>query len=413
MSYTLGQVTVDQLTLVSISTGREQDISGQAVVLSLYEDIMSPSIVVEVTVLDGIGLLRTFPIVGSEWLDVQFTTPGRQGYKVRLQVYEVNNISTNDNQTAYSYTIRAISEEAVASAAQHIERAYKDPIDATVKDILTTNLKTKKTLFYEQTKGPQHIVFPRKTPFAAIEILRRRAVSQTRPSATYLFFENRYGYNFQTLEEIAEKNKGAIGDKIWTRYNILNDVNQNALGFHAILSYSIGRQFNMINSIAAGGLYNVHESYDMIKKSIKTTEYRLEQFNEFAQPEDNGVSPFTPEIYNKYGKTTQRRMFNIGDSSRPDTYLNDTQGKRLGYNAIHHNNQVTIHSYGDSSVSVGDVVTVDIKKTESTTKKVVQPEPLAAGNYIVGQAHHCIQFSSGKPLHTLTFTAIRGTYTEI
>lgn len=409
----LGDVNVKKLELSSADGKSKLDIIPQTLQISIFEDFMSPTVLMDVYIIDAIGLLKTFPVIGEEIIDVQFETPGRKPYEIKLRVFEVTLGSAADNQTQQSFVIKCCSEEMFQNAIGTLEKGYKDTIDNIVKDIVTNNLKSKKSFFYEQTKGIQNITFIRKEPFEGIEMLRKRAASQKNLSSSYFFFENRYGYNFNTLEGLYDQNKKNIGDKIFTRYVTLPE-NQDPQGFRTILSYNIGRQFNMINSLTLGSLMGYHETFDILKKEFKKKKYTISEFPEFKSPETSGssVPPFGQNTIQKYGKDPAVRYYNISNSDMPDTYLNDFLMKKIAYTGIQLNGSIDIYCYGDSELSAGDVIEIKLPKTDGTTKKQPSEEPLTNGNYVVTKIHHSIQFSSNAPKHTITMSCVRGSYRQ-
>lgn len=409
----LGDVEIKKLEISSVSGGKKLDIIPQTLQLSIFEDFMSPSMMADVYIIDAIGLLRTFPIIGEEFIDIEFNTPQRKPFKAKFRIFEVVLGSAADNQTQQSYCLKCCNEESFESAVGTIEKGYKNTIDNIVKDIVTKDLKSKKPLFFESTKGIQNITFIRKAPFEAIDMLRKRAASKENTSASYFFFENRYGFNFNTLEGLYDKNKKNIGDKVFTR-NVILPENQQPEGFRTILSYNIGRQFNMINSLTLGSLNAYHETFDILRKEFKTKKYSISEFPEFKSPETSGtsVSPFGPDTIQKYGTTPATRYYNISNSDLPDTYLNDFLVKKIAYTGIQLNGSIDIYCYGDSEISAGDVVTIKLPKTDGTTKKQPQEEPLQNGNYVVARTHHSIQFSTGEPKHTITCTLMKGSYKQ-
>lgn len=411
-SYQLGDVDVTKIT-VTPSGGKPFNILPQIMELSLYEDVLTPYRVLEISVIDAIGLLRTLPIIGEEEVELEFQVPGREKHNAKFKIVEVVVGSASDNQTKLAYKLVCMSPEVFTDSVKNVEKGYKKTIDEIVKSILTDELKTTKKLFYEQSKGVQEIVFTRKSPFQAIDFLRKRAISQKYTSSLYFFFENKYGYNFNTLEGMMDINKKSIGDKIYTRHVILNDENQNPQGFRQILSYNVGRQFNMVSSMSLGALNAVHQTFDILKKEFKQKKYTISDFPEFKNAEESGaVSPFGQKTISEYGKEVANYYYNISNSAMPDTYLNDNLVKKIAFASIQLNGSIDIHAYGDSNMTIGDVFTLKIPKTDGKTKQTVQPEPLQTGNYIITKMNHNIQFSSGRPKYMITFTGIRGIYSQ-
>jgi len=410
--FQLGDVEVKKIT-ISKPSGEKMDISSQIVMISLYEDILCPYLIMDVEIRDSIGLLRTFPIIGEEIIELEFNTPGRKEYKTKLRVYTVEMGVASDTQTTQGYTLKCISQEVFKDAIVNVEKGYKDNIHNMIADIIRNVLKSKKNIVHEPSKGIQHFAFTRKNPFEAINILRKRAASQEHVTGGYYFFENKYGYNFNTLEGLMDNNKSHIGDKIFTRHQITTDNFQNPEEYRQILSYSVGTQFNTVSSLQLGALKGNHETFDILKKEFKQNPYTIHDFSKFKTAEKSGaVAPFGTDTIKEFGSDTAIFYYNISNSDMPDTYLNDTLMKKIAFTGIHLYGQIDLYCYGDSEMTIGDVITLKIPRTDGTTKRVPSEEPLQNGNYIVTKMNHEIQFSTGTPKHTMTFTCIRGVYKQ-
>lgn len=411
--YEFGDVDVTVCTLTKITTGTQFNILAQVAEFSVYEDIEAPGLYCEVLIRDGIGLLKTLPIVGEEWLDLTFTTPGRDPYTVRFHVYGIKDIAANPTQTIQNYTIMGVSEETFLSNSNLVEKGYNDTIDNIVRDILQNILKTQKTFTYEPTKGPQQIVFTRKSPWEAIDLVKKRACSANNASSSYFFYENKYGFNFNTLENLMVSNATKIGDKIFTRYTALSSDSTSQLGFRNIVDFKQGSQFDMIQSIRGGALNNIHQSFDLVKKTVTDKQYTLQDFSSFATADDTGaVSPFTTSNFQNYGTNPTVRFFSVEDSGKPETFIPDFLSKKIGYLATQVMGTIDIYVNGDSSISAGDVITIEVPKSDGLTRTSIDPEPLVGGNYLVAKIRHMIQIAHTKPKYTMIMTLIRGTYTQ-
>jgi hypothetical protein len=411
--YEMGDVDITVCTLTKITTGTQFNILAQVAEFSIYEDIEAPGLYCEILVNDGIGLLKTLPIVGEEWLDITFTTPGRDVYTARFHVYGIEGISSNPTQTVQTYTLKSVSEETFLSNSNLVEKGYNDTIDNIIRDIIQNILKTKKKFTYEPTKGPQQIVFTRRSPWDAIELVKKRACSANNASSSYVFFENKYGFNFNTIENLMVSNATKIGDKIFTRYTALSTDSTSQLGFRNIVDYKQGSQFDMIQSIRGGALNNAHQSFDLVKKAVTQKQYTLQDFSSFATADSKGgVSPFTTTNFQNYGSDPTVRFFSIEDSGKPETFIPDFLSKKIGYLSTQLMGTLDIHVNGDSSVSAGDVVTIEVPKTDGLSRTSIDPEPLVGGNYLVARVRHMIQVAHTKPKYTMIMTLIRGTYTQ-
>lgn len=411
--YESGDVDINTLTITPISGGQAQGILPQTISVSIFEDFIAPALYCEVLINDSIGMLKTLPIIGQEYLDIDFQTPQRANYKARFHIYQVADYRSDPLQQKAVYCLKGISQERIADSVGTVEKGYQQPIHSIVQDILQTSLNTTKKLFYEETKGVQQITFTRQSPFDAITMLRKRACSMKNQSSSFVFFENKYGFNFSTIENLMATNQSNIGDKIFIRYTATANIHQNPLNFRQIVAATTANQYNMLGALGAGALNIEHNTFDLLKKTIKTNKYRLPDFNQFSTPDAQGaVSPFTSTLNSMYGDSPALRLFNIEDSSKPDTFINDFMVDKLGFLATHLHGSVDIHVNGDSSVTIGDVITIQVPKVDGLTSSTIQPEPLTNGNFLVAKAHHYIQISAMKPKYTQSLNLMKGTYVQ-
>jgi hypothetical protein len=361
---------------------------------------------------DSVGLLHSFPITGSELLTIEFTTPGRESYKTILHTINVGEVQSNDNQTKHGYILKCISPEKLFDSINQVEKGYNTTIDMMIQDIIKCNLMSQKKLIYEPTRGVQLYVPPYTSPFKIIDSLRSRAGSTTNKSSSYLFFENKHGYNLNTLEYLMAKNTSAVGDKVFTAYTATAVELQAAVEFRTIHSYNIGRQFDIHGAMNIGALNNIHQSFDILTKTLTENTYTIDQFPQFSSTSDKGSSPFTPPLINKYGQSDAVKYFSVHDSAKPDTGIAEFLPQKIGFMSVALGSSISIYINGDSSVSAGDAIKIEIPVTSGLTRTQIEPEKLINGIYICKEVHHRIMISSATPKYTQSLTLIRGTYQQ-
>ena len=64
------------------------------------------------------------------------------------------------------------------------------------------HLSSKKKLYVEPSRGTKKLIFPNFSPFEAINMMKRQAVSAHDGSPTYMFFEDFKGYHFRSLSSM-------------------------------------------------------------------------------------------------------------------------------------------------------------------------------------------------------------------
>ena len=218
--------------------------SDQITSIDIYEDFNSPTLYAEISFDDRIGLINDFPIIGEELFEITFQTPGLSyPTTYKFNTFAVSDVQQQMNGKGYTYTLKCVSKEQLTQSNINISHSYNETINDIVDNIFNTFLKTEKIVNIDPCKGNETIVFPKVTPFVAIDIIRKRAVHPKYLSSSFVFFENQDGFNFKCIEQMMEDGKEKIGSKKFYYFsNGQKDKNTEALMFRSIIEYeNIGR----------------------------------------------------------------------------------------------------------------------------------------------------------------------------
>jgi hypothetical protein len=178
--------------------------------LNLFEDIYSSTISGEVVISDAMGLISSFLLNGTEFIQVQLskTQADTQFISRNYRVYKISKRVASDSGNYENYVINFCSEEFLLSEQYRISKTFKGTsISDIIKNILNNyvmvgNGKTKK-ISIESTKGVYDFVLPNKKIFETINWLSTYArPSSNNPGADMLFFENGLGYFFNSLQTL-------------------------------------------------------------------------------------------------------------------------------------------------------------------------------------------------------------------
>ena len=219
----LGALKTFQVVLKNVDSSVSVNITSQVIDFSIYEDIFSPTLYGDVTIKDATNLLNGepqlgntigFPIVGEEYIEVTYSVTGQDTVFRRFAVYAIKNISFDANLKVRNYILQFCSEENLIDATTLIQKSWKASISDMVKDVLenylrvndsTPNGKQKKIYRIQPTKGQQQIVVPRLSPLETLNLFARRSIAEKFfESGTYLFFENKNGFNFCDIEYLIQ-----------------------------------------------------------------------------------------------------------------------------------------------------------------------------------------------------------------
>ena len=209
MSLNLSQSTqfkIKDLTLIT-KLGNV-NIAGVYQEINIYDSMFMPCIRGEILIQDAIGLSSKLLLDGSEYLSMEILKGEESGpttFKKTFRIYKQSN-RENINQNSEIYILHFASEEMIFSEQKKVNQSF----NGTYTDIVNVILKkylgvtSKKLGSIENSKGLHTVIIPNLSPFDTMDWLSKRAVdSDSLPN--FLFFENKYGYNFVSLTELIKR----------------------------------------------------------------------------------------------------------------------------------------------------------------------------------------------------------------
>ena len=322
MSYA-GEFILEKCEIVACGDSRV-DVSKEMMQIDIYEDINSPLLQGSLVFTDNFGLTNTMPIIGQEILRLKIRTPsitsgGAFGEEkiIDRQFYinKVNSVkSINPNVQAVS--VDFISMEGIRNNRTIVDRILTGTYSDIAKQMLKSDLKTKKTVFVEESSGVKKIIANEKTPIDIILQCKREAVSKENGQPTYRFFETLTGFHFRSIQSM-------YADDAEQQYTIVEnettlDGRPNHIAeFARIRDHNINRNPDTMSGTVNGQFSSELTVHDKINKDIITT-----NFNYFDQFEPDTPS-FTINTY--HGK---------GANSMYSKTAYDQDGSNLGSKSI-------------------------------------------------------------------------------
>lgn len=407
-----GDVKIVSLDLYNSSRKNRLSILPQMLTFSVYEDLRAPTVYAEIQIRDSINIVQDFPIVGEEYIEIGFQTPGLAHPIIyKMAVVDVKNGETNLTATSSEYTLRCVSEEQLASSAKMVQVAQRETYGKVVFDIIKNDLESKKGIFIEQTKGMSGVVVPKLKPFAAIDYLRKMAVSSEYLSSGFVFFENQAGFNFRTVEGLIKTGSANINSRV---FNYIPDVTVskeiNANAQRNILKYEIVSRTDTVEKLQTGLLNTVTTGFDVVTKTLRDTVHQLDKdIKSFTTTDKKARSTVSQSMYSKYGSQPNDTFFMPFDSSKGTTYRDMSFSSRRAYSEMLEQTVVRIMIHGDTSIKAGDMITVHFPETAGTTGRKKDDE-FISGNYLVSRLRHIIA-NDPRPKHLITADIIKVGYT--
>ena len=401
-----GDVVLEALILKSEDGNREFDLLDHCKSIDIFESILSPAVFVELGIADAIGLYESFPIIGEEFVSIRFKTPGSKSAKYLMKVNQIMNKKVEQNGKMVTYTIQLMSPEVVRNSIRFVDKSYKKNISSLIKEIVADEIGTQKPISIEQTAGIEVGNVSRKTPFQVIDFLRRRAVSDRYKSSTFVFFENQRGYQFSTIERLIKEGREGIGDKEFF-FDDMRHKNYRNVTQRNIISYNQVTFADTVTRAKEGGVANEVGTFDMVTGAFNLKKYELADSFEKL---DKGGAPVNTSIMRKYGQTTTKRTIIPVSSDTSDARRQEKIGYTTLFSQAITQNICRIYIYGDSTITVGDVITCHLPSATSTDASKPNAR-LESGNYLVAKVRHII-INSDRPQHMCALELIKGNLLE-
>jgi hypothetical protein len=346
----------------------------------VYESIFTQNNICEIDVFDTDDAISQLPILGDETINFSFNPPGISPVNYTFALDKAELIDITGTQKGKQYILHGVGQETLQSKANYIQKSYNTDISSIIQDIHTTFLKATTALITEATDGVQKLIIPNLKPFDAIDMVRRRAVSSSNPSSTFLYFENAQGHNFKTIEGMA--NAGTVktfvhGDGIGS--SIFNNTYNNIIG------YSVPQIVSSTQRIAMGGL----------NQQVATYDHRTRQY--VSNPIQLALGSMNSGAFKAaYGATAGLFSMIPWDSLLSPTNITTSTPQQLAYLSNMMQCYINLKVNGDTTVMAGSTITLNIPEAITTTGTQAL-DPLISGDYLVSGINRNIGSVDVKP----------------
>jgi hypothetical protein len=416
-----GDVKFNKLVLHSID-GKTFDLRNDMIEMCIYEDIYAASTSGYIVFNDLDDLINTFPIVGHEILEVDAGAAGiPTTIKKKFQVYKVDKRTADNNKPAsQSYILRFISFETINNFKSSVSRSWKSAksVDI-VSDIYNDYIQYEdlKLLIVEDSLYTMDIVFPNLKPFDCINWLASRTLSREFKSANYLFFENRYGFNFRSLSSMVsqdvDKQSLVNVDSVNARddlHFILKPVEASedlghvgvdklAEDLRTVQALSIEKNFDVLDNLRNGMYSSKLITHDVFNKSWGENVFSyIDDFENLPhlENEDENVGQVVKMLASKtasgycLNETQRLKLFPMTPN------VNQWMMQRKSQLQQFQNIVVNIKVAGDPNRTVGTVVYLDLPSMiiPDVNARVKEQEKYYAGKYLITRLQHIFSDNS-------------------
>jgi len=418
------------------------------------------------------SMISDIPLQGGEQVEIKLKTKvDETEHTYQFVVFKIYARYLTDR--FQTYTLGLVSHEALANEMAMVGTTQEGLSSQVVINLLKDNLQTKKKVLVDRAKNTIKFQPGKKTPFSIIETLKMKTIcdegtsiqysssinssslkkvevqtggigkvedgqyKKMTGSAGYLFWENKEGYNFRSMDKLydtksdipTEKDTDPkVKNKPVATYKQQNT--QVAKDPRFVISHvEFEKEIDLLDKLRHGAYSSVICYYNYSTGSYEEYAYSLDdQFKEMSHlgPQD-GVAA-AQKMFSEYptrimsvlldhetwhdGETTASPEDKDGgtkDTAKfPDYQKFFTSQSIARFNSFN-NQQLQIKVPGNPSLKVGDLV--DIKIMNQTAEKKTPGKEWDAehsGKYLISKLNHA--FVPKKPMTETFLTLIRDVY---
>ena len=286
----LHDVDGTEYTLTKVVTG-----------FSYFESIFKPFVSGVINVADsGVNLIGTLPIQGGEKVTIRILDVEEEEYTFELYVWKVYNRQFTKNLQTYNLAL--VSREALYNEGVRLTEILNGTPDQITKKILTEFLKTEKEVNVESCKYKVNFFPNGKKAHNIIQTLAQKSVANTSSSAKgntdkttdkgktglsgdtkkssgtagYLFFENRDGFNFKSIDHYYSTGEDKFdGDPEVETYEV--KPNNDTKSRYVIENYGYTNEIDIIEQMRNGTYASHLVAYNFSTGFYEEYRYNLQE----------------------------------------------------------------------------------------------------------------------------------------
>ena len=330
-----GDIDIGEIVLVC-DNGFTALLKDIIVELNINEDIFSPFIYGELSLVDTNGLVRYAPILGAgeERLLITYNTPCTDPVQLEFVIYKVKDRSKLDRDSTEAYTLCFTTPEALKDKEQKIYKTFTGKTYSEyAKQIHGEYLKVEGGPELEVTPSNYITAFTSDgwTPFQCMKYMANRAVpkefSEFEFSRGYLFFRSFEKYEF--INVLTQMQQDPIAHYRYINNRMNPGISQFDLlsNFFSIESYVIKNDNDAILDTLNGKYGSTGIHYDPFHGTITESVFDDRYLNRVTQDATSRVEAERLRRYGQDRPTTGLTQYEISASYVYDNIENAEYGK--------------------------------------------------------------------------------------
>ena len=380
--------------VITQAGGVSVDVKNQVDGIVIYEDLYSPFISGTIFFKDSVDVPNLLGRPGATFVSLKLYTPSidkRYIIEGNFHIYKhANRVETGDR--VQKYEMHFISEESFLDEQTQISRNFSGDPQSIIKRIMRDAFDTGKALNYEESSTSLQYVSNFWTPSRNFKYIADNSYNKNN-NPSYMFFENRDGFNFLTMDHLAQKtsiqdfSKSNFMSEQRSTANPTSLVRNISMDYKSILQVNVDVVYDYLRDKESGIIKSNLVTHDLVTKKYKTNLYGLSALSPKLNPRIvypvafvSDVSPKIMSAIKGYGTFT----------TRDQTNLNYIQ-KRMTQIGAFESSKIEIEVFGRTDYTVGRKVNIDLNQMReilAAENSDAYLDKVLSGNYIISSIAH-------------------------
>jgi hypothetical protein len=291
-----GSVNIEEIRLFS-TTNTIIDLNEFLVECNLYEDVFSSHLYGDILLSDSRNIIDSLPILGEEFLNLTFFTPGFDSFKIKktFRVFRLSNRQIVKDNSTQLFVLHFASIELFYDTLLPLYRSFTGKITDVVQELFfdfvaesrnflinddgTSNLSTSNTplTITNDVANSVKFVSPGWSPFKCINWLASKSIPKEGLAKNFLFWESNKTFYFGSIEYLfkdAIENKNIVGVYSYSPNNNKNNKQRDiAKEMFTITEIEMVQTTDHIKNYTNGYLANRLITLDVYNKKYEFFDY--------------------------------------------------------------------------------------------------------------------------------------------
>jgi hypothetical protein len=391
-----GDVNIEKVKVIS-SNGFFQDITNQVIAIQVFEDLFSPFITGSLIVKDSLDLINLFPFVGEEFVELKISTPTLKApIEGKFYIFKMTDREMLGDRNVI-YELHFITQEALVDLNKRLSKTFSGRCSDIANTLMTdknVGLQLTRKLNIEETKNNTKFLSNFWNPVKCLNYVANTSLNKNN-SPSYVFFENRAGFNFVSLESLYTNND-VIQEFVFDNY-IRDDrkgggnIKNIEEDYRRIREIHIPTAFDYMDRIRSGVYGSKQYSHDLTTKRFGSKNFDMLQ----SFQTDKHLNPYAMAsktvTYRYASAITTAPKYYSNFSGYGDTTNSNSIQKRVSLIKQADSNKIQLVVPGRTDYTVGQKTVVNLNRMEPISKNETDTlDRIFSGAYIIGAINHYI-----------------------